>query len=121
MTAWRWSGLALASAVVTVAVLAFAPVVTTRACVASPHQATECSSTRTSLVAHEGAGVLAGLAVPAVVAVVPVVAPSRASRLAAAALLTAAGLLAVASVGVFLAPTVVLAWVATTAGGAGTG
>lgn len=60
----------------------------------------------------EGAGVLAALAVPAIVAVVAVVVPSRRSARWTAIALTTAAFLAIASVGIFFVPTVVLAWVA---------
>lgn len=99
-----------AAALATGAMLALAPVIATASCVASPLGSTGCSSTRLSLLQHEGAGVLGVLALPALVAVVPVIIPSRRSRMATAIALTAATLLGIASVGVFLLPTVLLAW-----------
>jgi hypothetical protein len=94
------------------AVLAFAPVITTRSCVESPFGESGCSSGSESLVASEGAGVLSALVIPALVAFVPVLAPGRRTAIAAASLLSAGALLGLASVGIFLLPTVALAWVA---------
>jgi hypothetical protein len=64
------------------------------------------------LLSNEGASVLGVLAVPALVALVPLLVRSRWAAKMAAVALTAAALVASASVGIFLMPTVVLAWVA---------
>lgn len=99
-------------ALVTGAVLAFAPVMATSSCEATAGGPMRCSSGQTSLLDHEGAGILGVLAIPAVVAAVPVLFPSRRSRLGAALALTAAALVGMASIGLFLLPAVVLMWVA---------
>jgi hypothetical protein len=112
MTAARWSAVTLAAALVTTSVLALAPVQITRSCQVSSHGPMECSASRGSLLASEGAGVLAVLAVPVVVSLLPMVLRSRRWRLGAALLLTAAVVLAAASVGIFFLPTVLLAWMA---------
>lgn len=107
-----WSALAFAVAVVTAGVLALVPVVATSSCVATSDGAMHCSASGASLLGHEGKGVLGVLALPALLAVVPVLFPSPRSRVAAAVALTAATLVALASVGVSLLPTVLVAWMA---------
>jgi hypothetical protein len=63
------------------------------------------------LVGNEGAGVLGVLAVPALVALIPLLVPSRRSVTMTAVALTGVALVSSASVGIFLIPTVALAWV----------
>ena len=111
----KWSFLVFAVAVLTAAVVAFAPVVATSSCGTSSVGPTRCSSSNVSLVANEGAGVLGVLAVPALIALVPLVVQSRRSAKVTAVALSAAALVAAASVGIFLLPTVVLAWIAVAA------
>ncbi len=101
-------------AAVTSVALAFAPLITTTSCEASSVGRPACSSSRSSLVASEGAGVLAVLAVPVLVAALPVVSTSRRIAVASAIALTALMLVGAASFGVFLVPPVICAWVAAT-------
>jgi hypothetical protein len=111
VSARKWAALVFVAALATGALVAFAPVVSTESCVAGPG-GSACTSGSTSLLDSEGAGVLAALAVPATVAIVAVVVPSRRSARWTAIALTVAAVLAIASVGIFFVPTVVLAWVA---------
>lgn len=64
---------------------------------------------------QQGAGVLGVLAVPALVALVPLLVRSKRSVTLTAVALTGAAIVASASVGIFLIPTVALAWVAVVA------
>ena len=107
-----WRVAAFASAAVTGALLAGVPVLATSSCRTTAGGAPACTSSRQSLLSSEGSGVLLVLAVPAGVALVPVLLRSRRASLAAAAALTLLAFLGLASVGIFLVPTVVLAWVA---------
>jgi hypothetical protein len=92
-------------------VVAFAPLVSTESCVADA-DGSVCTSGSASLLDGEGAGVLLVLAVPAIVAMAAMVFPSRRNARWTAVALTVAAFLGIASVGVFFAPTVALAWVA---------
>ena len=112
MTRQGWRVLTSWSAAMTGAVLAVAPVVATASCTTTSTGESACTTGRESLVTSEGTSVLLVLALPAVVALVPVLLRTRPATLAAAGVLTTAAVLAVASVGIFLVPTVVLAWVA---------
>lgn len=107
-----WGSIMFATAVLTAAVVAVAPVVATSSCSTSSAGATRCSSNTLSLLANEGASVLGVLAVPALIALVPLLVPSRRSAKMTAVALTAASLVGSASVGLFFVPTVVLAWIA---------
>ena len=107
--------LALAAAATTGAALALAPLGATSSCATSSAGATTCTSGCQSLVASEGTGVLLVLAAPMLVTLVPVLWPARRARVAAAALLSVAAALALASVGIFLLPTLALAWAAVAA------
>lgn len=111
MSPRRWAGFVFVVGLATGAVLAFAPVVSTESCVTGPG-GSACTSGSRSLLDGEGAGVLAVLAVPAIVAGAAVVVPSRRSARWSAIGLTVAALLGIASVGIFFVPTVALAWVA---------
>ncbi len=102
----------LGVAALTALVAGFAPIVTTSSCQATPLAPMRCTSSTTSLVSHEGLGVLGVLAVPVVVALLPVLFRSPRWTTVTAALLTPAALVVAASVGIFLLPTVALAWVA---------
>lgn len=115
VTTRRWRLLTLISSAATGAVLALAPVVRTSSCFASSSGSGSCSSSSQSLVASEGGGVLAVLAVPALLAVVPLLLPWRQATFAVAVAMTAIALLALASVGLFLVPTVAVAWIAAAA------
>lgn len=115
MRSRRWSLLALAAAGATAATVALAPLSTTGSCAASSAGETTCSSARTSLLAAEGPGVLAVLAVPVLVTLVPALWPTGRARWAAATLLTLAGVIALASAGILLLPTATLAWAAVAA------
>jgi hypothetical protein len=110
----RWSLLAFGLAAVTSVALAFAPLITTRSCITPSVGPSACSSSRSSLVAHEGAGVLAVLAVPVLVAALPVIFAGRRMAVASAVALTALMLIGAMSIGVFMVPTVICAWVAAT-------
>jgi hypothetical protein len=110
-----WNLVVFASAVLTGVVIAVAPIVSTSTCATSEAGTTRCSSSDVSLLSNEGIGVLGVLAVPALVALVPLVVPSRRSAKVTASVLTAVALLASMSIGIFLIPTVVLAWVAVVA------
>lgn len=116
LSARRWSRLTLAAALATGAMLALAPITSTESCETSSDGPSLCTSRQESLLAHEGAGILLVLAVPAIIAAVAVVAPRRRGRMAAAIVLTAAMVVGLMSVGIFLIPTVLLAWRAATAG-----
>jgi hypothetical protein len=111
----RWSFVVFAAAVLTAAVVAVAPVVATSTCATSSAGTTRCSSSNVSLLANEGARLLGVLAVPALVALVSLLVPSRRSATLTAVALTTAALVASASVGIYLIPTAVLAWVAVVA------
>ena len=111
MSGRTWPGLVFVVALVTGALLGFAPVVSTESCVADSGGSV-CTSGSTSLLDGEGAGVLAVLSVPAIVTAVVVIAPSRRSARWTAIALTGAAILGAASVGIFFVPTVILAWVA---------
>jgi hypothetical protein len=111
MSGRTWPGLVFVVALLTGALVAFAPVVSTESCVADSGGSV-CTSGSTSLLDGEGAGVLAALGVPAIVAAVVLIAPSRRSARWTAIALTGAAILCIASVGVFFVPTVVLAWIA---------
>ena len=115
MRARRWSLLPLVAATLTGAVLALAPLRTTSSCAATSDGEMSCSSTTQSLLAAGGAGVLAIFAVPVLVTLVPVLWPVAQARVATAVLLSVATVLGMLSVGVFLLPTLVLAWVAVAA------
>jgi hypothetical protein len=114
MSARRWSQLTLAAALITAAVLALAPITSTESCEASSQGTSECTSSHDSLLTQEGAGILVVLAVPAIIAAVPVVMHRRRTRMTAAIVLTAAAVTGIMTVGIFLLPTVLLAWRAAT-------
>lgn len=111
MSERKWPRLAFLVALATGALLAFAPVVSRQSCVVDSGGSV-CTPGSTSLLHGEGAGVLVPLAVPAIVTAVGLIAPSRRRTRWTAIALTGAALLAIASVGLFFVPTVVLAWVA---------
>ena len=111
----RWNLVVFVAAVLTGVVVAVAPIVATSTCATSSVGTTRCWSSNVSLVSNEGAGVLGVLAVPALVALVPLLFRSKQSTRMTAVALTAAALVASASVGIFLIPTVILAWVAVVA------
>ena len=104
----------LAAALVSSVVVALAPITSTGSCEASSQGTSVCTSSHDSLLASEGAGVLAVLAVPAIIAAVPVIIQGRRIRITAATALTAAAVVGIMSVGIFLLPTVLLAWRAAT-------
>ncbi len=114
MTQQAWRLLTFASAAVTGALLATATVVVRSSCTVTSAGQSACTASRESLLSSEGSSVVLVLAVPAVVALLPVVLRSDRATLFAAGALTLAAVLAMASVGAFLVPTVVLAWVAST-------
>jgi hypothetical protein len=107
-----WPALVFTVALATGALLAFAPFVSNESCVADSGGSSVCTSESTSLLHGEGPGVAAVLAFPALVTAVALIAPSRRSTRWTAIALTGAGVLAIASLGLFFIPTVVLAWVA---------
>ena len=111
----RWSLVVFVAAVITGVVVAVAPIVTTSTCATSSPGTTRCWSSNVSLVSNEGAGVLGVLAVPALVALVPLLVGSKRSVTMTAVALSGVALVASASVGLFLIPTVALAWVAVVA------
>lgn len=115
MRARHWSLLPLAAATVTGAALAVAPLRTTSSCATTSDGGMTCSSTTQSLLASGGAAVLAIFAVPVLVTLVPVLWPVAQARVATAVLLSVATVLGMLSVGVFLLPTLALAWVAVAA------
>lgn len=112
-----WPLVTLGVAVATGALLAFAPVVTTSSCSMTAPGASTCATTAKSLLATEGSGVLPLLAVPSFLAAVPVLARGQKWALTSALLLSLAALLAIASIGIYLLPTVVLAWLSTARAG----
>lgn len=112
VTPRRWSLLAVAAAVVTGVAVAFGPLVATSGCSATSDGTTMCASRTTSLFADQGAGILGIVAIPVVVTLVPVLLPSRWTVTGAAAVLSVAAFIGSASVGIFLVPTVILAWLA---------
>ena len=112
MTAQTWRVLTFGCAVATGALLAGAPLVATSSCTTTAGGQSSCASGRESLLSGEGAGVLLVLAVPALLALAPVLVRSHRATLGSAVALTLAALLGVASVGIFLIPTLALAWVA---------
>ena len=116
MRARRWSLLALLAAGMTSLALAVAPLGTTSSCTASSGGETACWSRRRSLLDSEGASVLVVLAVPVLITLLPLLWPGRRCRLVVAVVLTVATLLALASIGLFLLPTLALAWAAVAAG-----
>ncbi|MCP4100431.1 MAG: hypothetical protein GY750_03230, partial [Lentisphaerae bacterium] len=77
----------------------------------------DCTTTRHSLVENEGIGVVALLFIPALLALGPVVRPASWSRATLAVLLMVLAMVGIASVGLLLVPTLVVAWVAMVAGG----
>ena len=97
------------------AAVAFAPLVSTSSCSSTSTGVSSCTSSHTSLVSTEGRAVLFILAIPALIALLSVIVGSARSTFIAAASLTVVTLLGLMSVGIFFVPTVVLAWVATTA------
>lgn len=109
-----WSVAVLGTAAATSAIVALAPLTRSSSCEASSGAPSVCTSTTSSLLDSEGAGVLFVLAVPVIVAALPVAFGPRRLALPAAVLLSAAMVLGLASVGLFLIPTVVLAWIAAT-------
>lgn len=112
VTARRWSLLTVAAAVLTGVVVAFGPMVATSGCSATSTGTVTCATSTTSLFADEGPGILGIVAIPVVVTLVPLLVPSRWTTRGAAVLLSIAAFISAASVGVFLVPTVVLAWLA---------
>lgn len=94
------------------AALAFAPIITSSSCSTTSTGFSTCTSSQESLLANEGGWVLLVLAVPALVALGAVIARTRRATLVAAGMLSVATVLSLASVGVFLIPTVALAWAA---------
>jgi len=115
MTTRRWSLLPFVAAVATAGVVAVLPVWTTTSCSTSPAGPMSCSSSSTSLLRAEGASVLFVLAVPVLLTLVPLAFPSAGSRTAIAAVLTLGMLVSLPSVGLFLLPTIGLAWLAVVA------
>lgn len=115
MAAQNWRLVTLATAALTGAVVAFAPLMSTSSCSTTSAGASSCTSSQESLVSIEGGAVLFILAVPALIALLPLFVPSDRSTLVAAAALTAVTLLGLMSVGLFFVPTVALAWVAVSA------
>jgi hypothetical protein len=112
VTARRWSLLAVAAAVLTGVAVAFGPMVATSGCSALSTGTVRCASGTTSLFADQGAGILGIVAIPVVVTLVPLLLPSRWTVTGAAVLLSVAAFIGSASVGIFLIPTVILAWLA---------
>jgi hypothetical protein len=112
VTPRRWSALAVAAAVLTGVAVAFGPLVATSGCSATSTGTVACASGTTSLFADQGAGILGIVAVPVVVALVPLLHPSRWTVTGAAVVLSLAAFIGSASVGIFLVPTVILAWIA---------
>lgn len=104
----RWSTIALAVAVATALVAGFVPLGSSETC----DSAGACTFERVSIIGDEGIAMLLILLAPALVALVPVVLPFQWLRIATGVLLPLMMLLAMASVGMFLLPTMVIAWVA---------
>jgi len=110
-TTRRWSRLTFAVAVATGLLLAFIPTASTETCEETSTGGSICSSGTASLVESEGISILLILAVPALLTVGPVFVESRRAALAAAIGLSLLTILAMASIGVLLIPTLVLAWI----------
>lgn len=115
MTPRSWRLVTLATAAVTGAVVAFAPLMSSSSCSTTSAGASSCTSNQEALISSEGGAVLLILAVPALIALLPLVVRSDRSTLVAAAALTAVTLLGVMSIGLFFVPTVAVAWVAVSA------
>ncbi len=114
-SARRWARVAFALALVIGGVLALAPTSTSESCEGLDDGAVVCSSNRESLVDSEGAGIVAALAVPALIAGVPVLFPRPRTVVVSAAVLTAATVVSLASVGMFLLPVTIVEWFAVAA------
>ena len=112
VTAHRWRLLTFAVAAATGALLAGLPLTVTSTCTTTELGPLSCSSRHESLVTTEGSSVLVVLALPALLALVPVVLASRRATAVTAGALTVLAVLGAASIGVFLVPTVVAAWLA---------
>lgn len=109
-----WSLVAMTVAVATAFVAGFAPLGVTETCQAG----LDCTYERTSLVQDEGLSMLGFLLVPAVVAALPVLLPRQWLRITVLVVLTLLMLIAIASIGMFLMPTLVIAVVAVGQNGA---
>lgn len=101
-------GLVVATAVA----IAFAPLVSGTRCEAVVEGPMRCASERSSLIEKEGAGILGLLSVPVLLALLPVVVPSAPAATVPAVGLTVLAVVGAMSVGIFLVPSVVVAWMA---------
>lgn len=110
-----WRVVTFGTALVTGAAVAFAPIISSSSCSTTSTGISTCTSSQESLLANEGGSVLLVLAAPALVALIAVVARTPRATVVTAGLLTAATLVGLASVGIFLIPTVVVAWIAVSA------
>jgi hypothetical protein len=113
----QWSVLAFAVGLATGVVLAVAPLSQSSSCVGGVDQAASCTSSRQSLLDEEGSSVLFVLALPMLIMAVPVAMRSRRIALAAAIAITILTVLGAMSIGVFVLPTAVLAWMAVASAG----
>ena len=116
MSIRQWSRLTLLTAVVTSAVLVFAPTYSTESCEAVAGGPEICTTGRQSTLEHEGIGAVAIFAIPVLVAAAPAVFPRRAVATTAAVVLSALTLVGAASFGLFFAPAAVLSWLAVASG-----
>lgn len=109
-------------AVVTSVLVAFAPLRQSQSCSAGSvgtgagehSDAVVCENSTSSLVEGEGGGVLAVLAVPALLALLGLAWPARTALVAVAVLLSIGVVLSGFSIGLFYVPTAVTAWAAAT-------
>jgi hypothetical protein len=102
----------LVVATATSALAGFAPILRTSTCTSSSNGPSSCSSATESLVGHEGRGIIVVLAVPILIAAVALFWRSRRVAQGCAIALSLASFIALASVGIFLIPTVICAWIA---------
>ena len=112
MSVRQWSRLTLLVAVVTSAVLVFAPTYSTASCGAAAGGPEICTTGRQSTLEHEGIGAVAILAIPVLVAIAPVILSKRGVAITAAVVLSALTLLGAASFGLLFLPTAALSWFA---------
>ena len=106
----RWSRVTFLSTLATSAVLILAPIHATASCESVDDGPEICTTSRESLIEHEGIGAVVILAVPVVLAAVPVVFRRRFVAISVAVVLSALTLLGAASIGLFFAPAAVLSW-----------
>jgi hypothetical protein len=106
----RWAAALLVVALSIAVLLALAPLGSYESCSATSSGSSVCTAGHESLVDREGTSVLIVLAIPVALAALPLATGSRRVALVVATLLTVFMVISALSIGVFLLPVVLVAW-----------